>query len=385
MQTLEQTDVAGKNILVRVDFDILFDQQGNIVSDFRIKAALPTIKYLKKNGAARIVLIAHLGRPVTRPGAKIEELRRGNPLLTMQPIARHLKELLKTNTSVISEKNLGDSPLPAYIIGRDLYLLENIRFDWREERDDPALATALAQLGEIFVYDAFAVAHRRHTSTHKVMELLPAVAGLHLIKELNALAKLSNDILHPYIMVLGGAKVSDKLPIIKRFADSVDQFLIGGAMANTFLTAQGTDVKNSLIEKELIGEAKELLERFPNKFVLPTDHIWQQQKILDIGPQTRQRFAQIIASAKTAFWNGTLGLTSATAQEFKAGSLEIAQSLGKSQAYTIVAGGDTVGFLEEQNISFNDYDFVSTGGGAALEFLAEKRLPALEALGYYNE
>lgn len=371
-------------MVVRADFDVPFTPDGAIADDYRIQKALPTILGLQEQGAKHIYLIAHLGQPVGRPRELVATVTLGNPRLTMEPIAQRLREILGEHVDELGTIRLQGIDLPAYPISPTITLLENLRFDWREAKNDPEFAEELASLGDYYVYDAFAVAHRDHASTvGAIGQSAMSVAGIHLFEEVTSLSKLNNSIQHPYCVILGGAKIESKLPVIEQLIEQVDTFLLGGVMANTFAKGQGYDIKRSTVELEQVGLAIDLYKQYPEKFLLPEDYVWQNEKIMDVGLQTREKFKQAIANAKTIFWNGTLGVTSLTAQEFTFGTNDIAQAIADNKdALTIVSGGDTVGQVNEANISLDNYSFVSTGGGATMEFLAGKELPALKALGY---
>ncbi|MBI4032316.1 phosphoglycerate kinase [Candidatus Berkelbacteria bacterium] len=383
MTRLQDIEVKGKYVVVRLDLNVPLSG-GNIVSDFRIRAALPTITYLQEHGAKQIVLLSHLGRPVGRPKSNPDMIRAGNPTLSLAPVAKRLRDLLGTATETLTERVIEDFPLPVFILTRGLYLAENLRFDWREEENDPIFAAEIAALGDCFVFDAFSVAHRAHASTAGVMQhTTAAVAGLRLQEEVATLEQLSTTVAHPFVAVLGGAKMKTKLPVLQRLIGQVDQILLGGVMANTFAKALDVDVRQSVIEPDEVTRAGTLAKEYPDKVVLPQDYTWNGDKIVDIGPTTRQAFTETIGSAKTVFWNGTLGLTSTPSQEFKYGSLDIARAMMDNRsALTIVSGGDTVGLLEAEGLDLSKLSFVSTGGGATLKFLAGESLPALVALGY---
>lgn len=384
MKQLSQTKVSDQRVVVRGDLDVPLNSEGEIISDFRLRALLPSLDYLLKEGAKEVIIIAHLGRPVVRPRERIELIREGNPRLSMIGIAQVLAKLLKIKQD-ITEIQIDNFKLPAFAIGPKIKIIENIRFDDRESKGDEALAEEIAALGDIFVYDAFAVAHRDHASTSKTIKKIKTVAGFQLVKEVEALEKLIDNTEEPYVMVLGGAKVETKMPIIERLVDQVDTFLLGGIMANNFAKAQGEDIKNSAYEGEFVELAAELYKDNPEKFLIPEDFVWQGPRIMDIGSKSRKKFIDSIAKAKTVFWNGTVGVTSLTAQDYKFGSLDIAGAMAANKtAFTVVSGGDTVGLLEEQGLDFNSYSFISTGGGATLEFLGGKELPALKALKYYK-
>ena len=384
MKRIHDLDVHGKTVVVRADFDVPFTPDGAIADDYRIQKALPTILGLQEQGAKHIYLIAHLGQPVGRPREQVATVTLGNPRLTMEPIAQRLREILGEHIDDLGTIRIQGMDLPAYPISPTITLLENLRFDWREAKNDPAFAEELAALGDCYIYDAFAVAHREHASTvGAIKQSAEAAAGIHLVEEVASLSKLSVSIEHPYCVILGGAKIESKLPVIEQLIDHVDTFLLGGVMANTFAKGQGFDIKRSTVELEHVGLAVELYMQHPEKFVLPEDYVWQNEKIMDVGLHTREKFKQAIAAAKTIFWNGTLGVTSLTAQEFTFGTNDIAQAIADNKdALTIVSGGDTVGQVNAAKISLDNYSFVSTGGGATMEFLAGKTLPALKTLGY---
>lgn len=381
MKRLQDVDVAGKHVVARVDFDDPLASDGTLMSDFRMRASLPTIEYLRSHGAKQLILVSKLGRPVVRPKERVDTIAKGNPRLTMQLVAHHLRSLLGKTADELRTTHIEDFPLPAYVIDKNLYLLENIRFDWRESGNDDTLARELASLGDIYVFDAFAVAHRAESSTVGIAKHTELVAGLRLQEEVAALQKLTHEIKHPFVAVMGGAKTETKLPVIEQLMDSVDTFLLGGVIANTFAVAAGQDLKRSVVDTRQLELVTRLYKRDPSRFVLPTDYLWQMGKTMDVGEKTRAEFRDVLSKAKTIFWNGTLGVTSMTAQDFKYGSLDAARAIAANRdATTIVSGGDTVGLLEEQKLDLGQYSFVSTGGGATLEFLAGQPLPALEAL-----
>lgn len=384
MKNIHALDVRDKTVVVRADFDVPFTPDGDIADDYRIQKALPTILGLQEQGAQHIYLIAHLGQPVGRPRELITAVQAGNPRLTMRPIAKRLKEILGEPADELETIRMTGMDLPAYPITPSITLLENLRFDWREIKNDPEFAEELANLGDCYVYDAFAVAHREHASTVGALKhAAEHAAGIHLIEEVESLSKLSDNIQHPYCVILGGAKIESKLPVIEQLIEHVDTFLLGGVMANTFAKGQGFDIKRSTVEPEQIELAIELYKQYPEKFILPEDYIWQNEKIMDVGLQTREKFKQTITNAKTIFWNGTLGVTSLTIQEYTFGTNDIAQAIADNkEALTIVSGGDTVGQVNAAKISLDQFSFVSTGGGATMEFLAKKTLPSLKALGY---
>ncbi|MCA9388181.1 phosphoglycerate kinase [Candidatus Berkelbacteria bacterium] len=382
MQNLKEFNFKGKKVVIRTDYDVPLNQDGEIVDDYRIKASLPTIEYLQSQGVKEIYLVAHLGRPVLRPREKFSNIQAGNVRLGLGAVALRLKELLNIDSESLNTKEIKPLGIPAYIITRGVYLLENIRFDWRETDNNGELGRQLAQLGDYYIYDAFAVAHRTHASTAAaIKEARVALPGLQLLSEIDHLDQLKTEIKHPFVCVLGGAKAKSKIPVMQELIDSVDTFLLGGVIANTFLKAEGVDVKRSTVELAEVKESADLIKQAPQKFVLPEDYTWQSGKIMDIGQKARQNFKQKIHDAKTIFWNGTVGVTSLNAQDFKFGSEEVARAIATNQqALKIISGGDTVGFVNEIGLNLHQFSFVSTGGGATLKYLAGEKLPAMEEL-----
>ena len=384
MNILQNIPVRGARVVVRIDCDVPVSTSGKIEADQRLRATISTIEYLRDNGAARIVLVGHLGRPVSRPRQAVKDIAAGNPRLSLESVAHHLRNLLGfPHTGLeLEPRRLDGMSLPAYPLGQNIFLLENLRFDPRETGDDRTFSKELAGLGDAYVFDAFAVAHRTHASTvSAIREAKIAAAGIQFEREINMLTQVTKNVKQPYVCVLGGAKVETKLPIIEHLIDTVDKFLLGGVMANTFAAALGTDVKRSVIDAERMVLAKTIYDRAPNKFILPEDYIWQSDKILDIGQQTREAFAAELTKAKTIFWNGTVGMTSTTARDFRLGTVAIARAIAENkQAHSVVSGGDTVGLLTEEAIPLDQYRFVSMGGGSTLAFVAGQTLPALEEL-----
>jgi len=365
MNTLDTADFQGKRVLCRLDFDVPIDQSGLVTDDNRIVSALPTLHAILEQNPGHIIILAHRGQP-----------KMGDRTLTLKPIADYLCTQLPGNSAerahVYAENFVRD--LPLFQLSDRVFLLENIRFLPGEESNDPALATELAQKGEVFVFEAFATAHRNHASTAGVCKLLPSVIGLMVAKELEHLTAIRDNPEHPYIVVIGGAKIEDKLPAIETMAEHADQFLIGGGVANTFLKAQGRDVKASLINEDELETARELLHTLGDKIVLPTDHVWDGEAIVDIGPSSIMQFEDHLTDARTVFWNGSLGKTEE--KEWSRGTLAIADILARSpHIMRVVAGGDTVGFLDQHGLA-KHMNFVSTGGGATLEYLAGQTLPA---------
>ena len=388
-KTVRDIDVAGKKVLVRVDFNVPQEKQtGEITDDTRIKAALPTIKYLMEH-KARVILCSHLGRP-----------KGVTPELTLKPVAQRLAKLLGQPVQIAGDC-VGPRAEGATLALKDgeVLLLENLRFHDEEEKNDPAFAKSLASLGEVYVNDAFGTAHRAHASTAGVTKYLPAVAGFLMEKELEYLGKALAEPKRPFAMIVGGAKVSDKITMLENILPKVDALVIGGGMANTFLKAQGYDVGKSKVENEqldfargLVAKAKEkgvhlllpidavVAERFeaasPNQTV-PVDKVPKDWQMLDIGPQTVMRFSEEIKKAHTVVWNGPLGVFEFPA--FARGTQAIAALLAKLDATTIIGGGDTAAAVEQQGLA-GKMTHVSTGGGASMEFLEGKTLPGVAAL-----
>ena len=384
-KTVKDINVTGKRVLVRVDFNVPL-AEGKVADDTRLRAALPTIQYLLDQGA-KVILMSHLGRP---KGKVVEELR-------MDPVAERLSELLGRPVRKLDDC-VGDAVKAAVAEMRpgDVILLENTRFHPEERKNDPDFAKKLAELADVFVNDAFGTAHRAHASTVGVAQYLPAVAGLLMEKELNFLGKALESPERPFVALLGGAKISDKIGVIKNLLTRVDALLIGGGMANTFLKAQGYEVGQSLVEDESLGVAKELLERAGEKLALPVDAVVADRfaadaaskavsvdevppdwRILDIGPRTVELFKEKLAEARTVVWNGPLGVFEFP--KFAAGTEAIARFLADLEATTIIGGGDVVAAVRRAGVA-DRITHVSTGGGAALEFLEGKELPGVAAL-----
>lgn len=386
--TVSDLDMAGKRVLVRVDFNVPL-QDGEVADDSRIRAALPTIEYLRRQGA-RVILVSHLGRP---KGQVVEELR-------MAPVARRLGELLgcqvKTVPACIGPEV---ERAAAALADGDVLLLENVRFYPGEEKNDPEFARQLASIAEAFVNDAFGTAHRAHASTVGVAKLLPAAAGFLMQRELEFLGRLLEEPARPFLAILGGAKVSDKIGVIRNLLPKVDSLAIGGGMAYTFLKAKGYEVGRSLVDEERIGLAKELMDearRHGVNLLLPVDVVvadkfaedanrkvvdveeipadWQG---LDIGPKTRRLFAREIERARTIVWNGPMGVFEWA--PFAEGTEDVARAMAGSGAVTIVGGGDSASAVAQYGFT-DKMSHVSTGGGASLEFLEGKELPGIAAL-----
>ena len=387
MRTLDQLDVRGKRVLTRVDFNVPM-QDGVISDDTRIRAALPTIQALLDGGAA-VLLVSHLGRPK----GKVD------PAYSLAPVAFRLGELLGRDVRLAADV-VGPSAraLAEQLRPGEVALLENVRFEPGEERNDNQLARQLAALADVYVNDAFGAAHRAHASTDAVARLLPRAAGLLMADELRALGRVLRDPQAPFVVIFGGAKISDKLGVIRQFIARADALLIGGGIANTFLKAGGAEVGRSLVEDGSLATARELRDAAAaagTTLLLPTDvvvadapdaparvtdptDIRANEAILDIGPATRAAFADCIVGARTIVWNGPMGLFESP--PFDAGTRAIAEAVARADAYSVVGGGDSVAALHESGQA-DRIDHISTGGGASLEFLEGKTLPGVAALG----
>jgi len=384
-RTIRDIDVKGKRVLVRVDFNVPVND-GVVGDDTRIRAALPTLEYLLENSAT-LILCSHLGRPKGQP----------LPEFSLKPVAERLAELLGKPVS-FAEDCIGPKAEEAAksLKSGDVLLLENTRYHAGETKNDPEMAKQLASLAEIFVNDAFGTAHRAHASNVGVAEYLPAVAGFLLEKEIKYLGQAVADPEKPFVAILGGAKISDKIGVIKNLLTKADSILIGGGMANTFFKAQGYPVADSLVEDDALNTAKEILAEAGSKFRLPVDVVIADKfeadaahktmstapipdgwRILDIGPETTAHYAKIIMDAKTVVWNGPMGVFEFP--EFAKGTLDIAQAAAESDAVTIVGGGESVAAVKQSGLA-DKITHISTGGGASLEMLEGKILPGLAAL-----
>ena len=388
-KTVRDLDVAGKKVLVRVDFNVPLNDKGEITDDTRITASLPTIQYLLEQNAA-VILMAHLGRPKGQV----------KPELSLAPVAKHLgkllgKKILFAPDCVGEAAQAAASKLkPGHIL-----LLENLRFHKEEEKNDMEFAEKLASLADLYVNDGFGVSHRAHASVEGVTHFLPAAAGFLLEKEIQYVGQAVTNPLHPFVAIIGGAKVSDKIGVISNLLDKVDTLLIGGGMANTFLAAQGYKMGKSLVEEDKLGLAKELLAKAKKNKVnmlLPTDlvmaaafapdaeHVTEKVKnlnqaymALDIGAETSKAYAEALADAKMIVWNGPMGVFEMDA--FCKGTEAVAKAVAKSRATSIVGGGDSVAAIEKLGLA-KRITHISTGGGASLEYLEGKVLPGVAAL-----
>ena len=385
-KTIKDIHWPGKKALVRVDFNVPL-QAGRVTDDTRIQAALPTINYLLEQGAA-VILMSHLGRPKGGP----------DPAFSMKVTADHLATLITAPVRFVAATtgSLAEAAASALQAG-EVLVLENTRFDQREEKNDPSMAAELAKLGDIFVNDAFGSAHRAHASTAGVAAHLPAVAGFLLEKEMNYLGGALSNPKRPFVAIMGGAKVSDKIAMIENLLQKVDAVLIGGGMANTFLAAQGYNLGKSLVEKDALETAQELLAAYSDMLQLPVDlriapefkadapnqvvsieDVPADWMALDIGPATIAHYANRLAGAKTVLWNGPMGVFEFPA--FAQGTVAIAEILaGLRGATTIIGGGDSAAAVAQAGLEAK-MSHVSTGGGASLEFLEGKELPGVAVL-----
>ena len=389
-QSVRDDSLRGKRALMRVDFNVPL-REGAVSNDARIRAAIPTLQYVLERGPKALILLSHLGRPTGRV----------EPRWSLRPVAGRLEELLGREVRFTADCGgpLTRSSLAALPEG-GILLLENTRFEPGETSNDPAFARSLASLAEVFVNDAFGAAHRAHASTVGVADILPAVAGLLMERELDYLATALEDPRRPFVAILGGAKVSDKIRVIEALLQKVDRLLIGGGMANTFFRAQGLDLGASLVEEEAVETAATLLKEHPGRIVLPVDAVLGDSfsedanirctgldegvppgwAIYDIGPATLQRFAAELRDARTIVWNGPMGVFELA--PFASGSNEVAALLAEataSGATTIVGGGDSAAAVEAAGLA-DSVTHISTGGGASLEMLEGRVLPGVEAL-----
>jgi phosphoglycerate kinase len=385
-KTVRDVDLKGKHVLMRADFNVPI-KDGVISDDKRIKATLPTIKYILEQGAA-LVLMSHLGRPAGT-GYEAE--------LSLKPVAERLSELLGRPVKMAPDCIGAEvEALAAALQPGEVMLLENVRFYKAETKNDPKISEQLAKLGEIFVNDAFGTAHRAQSSTEGVAHYLPAVAGFLMEKEIDFLGRANEDPERPYVVILGGAKVSDKIAIIKNMLGKADKVLIGGGMANTFFKAQGLEMGDSLVEDDVLDTATALRAEAGDALVLPVDAVVADAfdneaaskivavdavepgwRMLDIGPKTVALYKDILATAKTVVWNGPMGVFEMP--NFAKGTFAIAEILAELDAVTIIGGGDSASAIKKAGVA-DKVSHVSTGGGASLEFLEGKVLPGVAAL-----
>lgn len=387
-KTIADLQVEGKCVFCRVDFNVPL-KDGEITDDTRIRAALPTIQQLVDKGA-KLILTSHLGRP---KGQAVDELR-------LDPVAKRLSDLLQKEVTKTDEV-YGDEVNKAIsqLQNGDILLLENVRFEAGEEKNDPALVEAFAKMADVYVNDAFGAAHRAHASTTGIAEKLPAAAGLLMEKEIEVLGKALENPERPFTAIIGGAKVKDKINVIDNLLDKVDNLIIGGGLAYTFIKAQGHEIGKSLLEEDKMDLAKEFMQKAKDKgvhFVLPVDavvaddfsedantkivdidQIPSDWEALDIGTKTRETFASIIKDSKLVIWNGPMGVFELNA--FAGGTKAVADAVAETEGFSVIGGGDSAAAVEKFGLA-SEMDHVSTGGGASLEFMEGKVLPGVDAL-----
>ena len=387
LRTVKDLDLRGKRVFIRVDFNVPL-KDGRITDDTRIRASLPTIKYALENGAKVIILASHLGRPKGKP----------DPQYSLQPVATRLSELLgqpvKFDTPVEAGFSRPDSR-------PEIILLENLRFNAGEEKNDPAYAAQLGSMADVYINDAFGSAHRAHASTEGIVRhVKESAAGLLMAAEVEYLGRVLENPSRPFVAILGGAKVSDKLEVIQNLIPRVDALLIGGAMAYTFLKARGVPVGTSLVEEDLLDAARDVEEKARARNLrleLPVDHVVASKieagaptelldigdprigdrKGLDIGPKTIERYRQVLRTAQTVTWNGPMGVFEIDA--FATGTIEIAKAVAEVKGTTVIGGGDSIAAVAKAGVT-DRITHISTGGGASLEFLGGRKLPGVEAL-----
>ncbi|SCM78537.1 phosphoglycerate kinase [uncultured Sporomusa sp.] len=389
-KSLNDIWVSGKKVLVRVDYNVPMDKEGNITDDTRIRATIPTLEFLLSKNAA-VIIISHLGRPKGKVA----------PEFSLKPVAQKLSQLLYGREVQFAADCIGpEARSRAAALGAgQVLMLENLRFHAEEEKNDPDFAKQLAGLADILVNDAFGVSHRAHASVHGIAKYIPAISGFLMDKELLFLGQAVTDPVRPFVAIIGGAKVSDKIGVIENLLQKVDTLIIGGGMANTFLAAQGYKCGKSLVEADKLELAKNLITMAKSKGVslllpedvvvadkfaadadrktVPVDQIPAEWMALDIGPATAAKFAQSLQAAKTVVWNGPMGVFEFDA--FAVGTEAVAKAVAASGAKSIVGGGDSVAALEKLKLAAQ-ITHISTGGGASLEFLEGKELPGIAAL-----
>jgi len=388
-KTIRDIDVTGKRVLVRVDFNVPLDADKKITDETRIQAALPTINYLIDH-KAKVILCSHLGRPKGE----------FKPEFSLRPVAERLTQLLTTKV-IFAQDVIGPKAEKAVAEVKDgqVVLLENLRFHKEETENNPEFAKKLASFADVFVNDAFGTAHRAHASTEGVTKYLPSVAGFLIGKELEIMGQALENPIRPFVAILGGAKVSDKIGVIENLFEKVDCLIIGGGMANTFIKAQGYSIGKSLVDSERVPLAKQLLDKAKKlgvkimipidvvvaralsedakTAIVPIDNIKDDMMALDIGPSTRMLFETEINNAKTIIWNGPMGVAEIPA--FAEGTKAVAMALVNSDAITIIGGGDSAAAVKKLGLA-DKMTHISTGGGASLEFLEGKELPGIAAL-----
>ena len=386
-RSVSEADVRGKRVLVRVDFNVPL-QSDQVTDDTRIRAALPTILLLLDRGAA-VILASHLGRPKGKP----------DPKYSIAPAAARLTQLLGRDVRTATDVVGADAQAAAQALQPgQILVLENTRFEPGEETNDPELSRSLAALADMFVNDAFGAAHRAHASTVGVAEILPAYAGLLLLHETSTLSRLLDAPERPFVAILGGAKVSDKLAVIGHLLKRVDALLLGGGMANTLLLAEGKEIGASLAEPDLAEQARGLMAEartrgvsilVPNDVlvaanidsehprIVSSSEVPSEMAIFDIGPDTVREYCSQVSAARTVFWNGPMGVFEKT--PFAGGTIGIARCVADSPAFTVVGGGDSIAAIEAAGVA-DEIDHISTGGGASLELLEGRSLPGIAAI-----
>lgn len=388
-KTIEDFELKDKKVLVRVDFNVPLNEQGQITDDRRITEALPTISYLLEH-KAKVILMSHMGRPKGKFNEKY----------SLKPIVERLRELVNAKVTLAADVIGEEVKQTAYSLqSGEILVLENVRFYEQEEKNDPEFAKKLAELGELYVNDAFGTAHRAHASTAGVANYLPSAIGFLIKKEIDIMGKALTQPDRPFVAILGGAKVSDKIGVIDNLLDKVDTLLIGGGMAYTFYKAKGYEIGTSILEADKVELAKEILKKAETKnirLMLPVDNVVApefsnevpyktvdsdkipaDQMGLDIGEKTREMFSKVITDAKTVVWNGPMGVFEMP--NFAKGTFALAEAMSKSKGTTIVGGGDSAAAVEQ--LGFADkITHISTGGGASLEFLEGKVLPGIDII-----
>lgn len=389
-KSMQDIELTGKRVLVRVDFNVPRNKTtGEITNDVRIQAGAPTIKYLADQGA-KVIVMTHMGRPKDD----------SDPILRLDKVAARLAEIIgqpvKKLDAVVGPEV--EAAVAAMQNG-DVIMLENVRFLPGETKNDPELAAQMAKLGDVFVNDAFGTAHRAHCSTEGVGHILPGVMGFLMDKEISVLGKALSEAEHPFVAIVGGSKISDKIGVVQNLLEKVDVLMIGGGMANTFLKAKGYEMGTSLVEDDKTELALEIMahaEKLGKKLLIPVDvtvataidapetaqtvaadQVPSDRMALDIGPETAKIYQDAVMNAKTILWNGPMGVFEVDA--FAVGTFAVANAVAKSEAYSIVGGGDSVASLERAGLN-DEIDHISTGGGASLEFLEGKKLPGIEVL-----
>lgn len=371
MRSVREAELSGKKVFLRVDYNVPMDH-GKILDSNRITKSLATVKYLLEH-KAKVIMATHFGKP------KGKALPETSTIPLAQELAKQLRHPVQATDYLTHSSVMGmiDS-----LQNGDILMLGNLRWDEGEEANDPTFAKTLASYADLYVNDAFGASHRAHASIDGITKHLSSYAGFLMESEVTTLSLLLQNPAKPFVLVMGGAKIEDKAPMIENLASKVDKILIGGGIANTFLAARGTEVSESLYEKDMMVKCKEIMDKLGDKIVLPEDQIRENMAadkfaIMDIGPEARKRFDRELGAAKTVFWNGNMGKSED--EQFPGGTKSVAEAISRNGGTTVVAGGDTVGFVQNHKLE-DKYSFISTGGGAALEFLSGNKLPGVEAL-----